>query len=86
MCHHCTGDLVVFKSLSLEAVQRANSWEVQAGGSEASFVYMMSLKRHETPVSKTFHLKTSFSPQAKEAGADDILDISKCELSEVNRA
>jgi hypothetical protein len=29
--------------------------------------------------------KTSFSPQAKEAGADDILDISKCELSEVNR-
>lgn len=27
----------------------------------------------------------SFYSQAKEAGADDILDISKCELSEVNR-
>lgn len=26
----------------------------------------------------------SFYHQAKEAGADDILDISKCELSEVN--
>lgn len=27
----------------------------------------------------------SFCSQAKEAGADDILDISKCELSEVNQ-
>lgn len=31
-----------------------------------------------------FFLNYSFYPQAKEAGADDILDISKCELSEVN--
>lgn len=47
------------------------------------FLWLVCLLRKGVLFEHIFYYD-SFYPQAKEAGADDILDISKCELSEVN--